>query len=144
MELNVEVLAEKLAVYYAENPSIAFKAAWAAYCNNYLHINEAAAAIGSTPQQFLELGLHGTNGLAADIPEILVAKANSEEKFLISLLPQRLVDILSQLLIKDILLAFSSPYVGTLKEDMHLLKRLKLVTEKRRGNLYQYSLNLNG
>ncbi len=142
-QFNSEFLAENLAAYYEDNPAATFKVAWTAYVNNFLPLSEAAAAVGVTFKQFLELGKHYTNNIKVDIPEVLLTNATPDEKFLIRCLPQRLINILEQLLVKDILLPMSNRYIGTLREDLRLLKRLKLVRETKRIDLYQYSLNLN-
>lgn len=142
-QFNSDFLAENLAAYYADNPAVTFRVAWAAYVNNFLPLSEAAAAVGGTFKQFLELGKHYTNNIDVDIPEVLLTNVTSDEEFLIRCLPQRLIDVLKQLLVKDILLPMSHRYIGTLWEDMRLLKRLKLVRETQRINLYQYSLNLD-
>ncbi len=142
-QFNSKFFAENLAAYYEDNPAVTFRVAWAAYVNNLIPLSEAAAAVGGTFKQFLELGKHYTKNIQVDISELLLTNATSDEEFLIRCLPQRLINVLEQLLVKDILLPMSNRYIGTLWEDMRLLKRLKLVRETKRTDLYQYSLNLN-
>lgn len=135
-------MAESLAAYYAENPAVTFRVAWAAYTNDYLPLAEAAAAIGGTFKQFMELGRNYTYKQVADIPEELLSIASEDEKFLLQCLPDRMVNILEHLLEKDILMPTSQRYIGSLWEDLRLLKKLHLVVELDRNGLYQYSIGL--
>lgn len=137
-----EVIAEQLAEYYASNPAAAFQIVWTAYIHDYLPLAEAAAAIGCTIKQFCELAKHYPKRDVKAVPQVLLAKATPDEKFLLTCLPQRYLDILLQLRVKDILLPKTSRYVNPLWEDLWLLRNLRLVRESEKGNLLRYSLNL--
>lgn len=142
-QINSELLAESLANYYAKNPAITFRVAWAAYVNNYIPLSEAAAALGGTFKQFLELGRHYTDEIKTEIPAELLDSASEEQQFLLECLPQRLLNILGQLLVKDILLPSSQRYVGSLWEDLRFLKKLRFVKQSQHNNLYRFSLSLD-
>lgn len=136
-------MAESLANYYTKNPAITFRVAWAAYVNNYIPLSEAAATLGGTFKQFLELGKHYTENIETDIPAELSEFASEEQQFLLECLPQRLLNILQQLLVKDILLPSSQRYADSLWEDLRFLKRLRFVKESQHDNLYRFSLSFN-
>lgn len=137
-----EISEDKLVRFFQKSPKQRFIVIRIAYRANWISLAEAAAAFGSTMKQFQELNRNYTNNVKAAIPNELLVAATEDEQFLISYLPQRVVDILKQLLTKDILLPMSQSYIGYLWEDLCLLKNLRLVKETERYTLYRYSLNL--
>lgn len=139
-EMGEEHLAELVASYMADKPALTFRLAWEAYVSNEIPLAEAAAALGSTIYQFLEMGKHFRHQIEVDIPPELWAQATPEQKFLLRCLPQRLIDILARLMIKDLLIPKSRRYLEPLWEDLRLLRNLRFVVESDRDQLYQYTL----
>jgi len=139
-DCGAEQLAELVAIYMADKPALTFRLAWDAYVSNEIPLAEAAAALGSTIYQFLEMGKHFRHQIEVDIPQQLWVQATPEQKFLLRCLPQRLIDILDRLMIKDLLIPKSRRYLEPLWEDLRLLRNLKFVIETDRDQLYQYTL----
>jgi len=139
-EWGPDQLAELVAVYMADKPALTFRLAWDAYVSNEICLAEAAAALGSTVYQFLEMGKHFRHQIEVDIPHDLWSMATPEQKFLMKCLPQRLIDILARLMIKDLLIPKSRRYLEPLWEDLRLLRNLRFVEESDRDQLYQYTL----
>lgn len=125
------------------NPALAFQKAWTKYKNNELTLGEAARAAGCrTDSQFLELGTRYESNSKAAVPEHLWQRSTPEQQFLLRCLPPDLVEILVQISRKDLLLPKKQKYLEHLWNDLCLLRDLQLITQKDRGELYQFTLSL--